>query len=78
MEDQNMAANETSSGSDEEVENFDAPVESSSNKHALPGILGVQSLLTFFILAAAWMVAFSSRLFAVVRFESIIHEFDPW
>lgn len=42
------------------------------------GILGVQSLLTFVILAAAWTVAFFSRLFAVVRFESIIHEFDPW
>lgn len=25
-----------------------------------------------------WLVAFSSRLFAVVRFESVIHEFDPW
>lgn len=32
----------------------------------------------FSILAAAWIVAFFSRLFAVVRFESIIHEFDPW
>lgn len=42
------------------------------------GILGAQSLLTCFILAAAWLVAFFSRLFAVVRFESIIHEFDPW
>lgn len=26
----------------------------------------------------AWIVGFASRLFAVVRFESIIHEFDPW
>ena len=42
------------------------------------GVLGAQSLLTCFILAAAWIVAFFSRLFAVVRFESIIHEFDPW
>ncbi|XP_065053854.1 dolichyl-diphosphooligosaccharide--protein glycosyltransferase subunit STT3B-like [Rhopilema esculentum] len=39
---------------------------------------GVQSLLSFLILFAAWLVGFSSRLFAVVRFESIIHEFDPW
>lgn len=37
-----------------------------------------QSLLTFFILSLAWLVGFSSRLFAVIRFESIIHEFDPW
>ena len=24
------------------------------------------------------MLGFFSRLFAVIRFESIIHEFDPW
>ena len=42
------------------------------------GVSGVQYLLTFFILGTAWIVAFFSRLFAVVRFESIIHEFDPW
>ncbi|KAI1721475.1 oligosaccharyl transferase STT3 subunit domain-containing protein [Ditylenchus destructor] len=35
-------------------------------------------LLTFVILALAWFVGFASRLFAIVRFESIIHEFDPW
>ena len=39
---------------------------------------GWMSLLTFFILAFAWLAGFSSRLFAVIRFESIIHEFDPW
>lgn len=27
---------------------------------------------------AAWLAGFLSRLFAVIRFESIIHEFDPW
>ncbi|EEC17161.1 oligosaccharyl transferase, putative, partial [Ixodes scapularis] len=37
-----------------------------------------QTLLRFTILALAWLVGFSSRLFAVIRFESIIHEFDPW
>uniref|UniRef100_A0A914W2M4 dolichyl-diphosphooligosaccharide--protein glycotransferase n=1 Tax=Plectus sambesii TaxID=2011161 RepID=A0A914W2M4_9BILA len=36
------------------------------------------SLLTFVILALAWFVGFASRLFAIIRFESIIHEFDPW
>ncbi|KAH7731561.1 Dolichyl-diphosphooligosaccharide--protein glycosyltransferase subunit STT3B [Aphelenchoides avenae] len=40
--------------------------------------LGYTSLLTFVILALAWFVGFASRLFAIVRFESIIHEFDPW
>ena len=39
---------------------------------------GWKSLLTFMILALAWIVGFASRLFAVIRFESIIHEFDPW
>uniref|UniRef100_H2T3S0 Dolichyl-diphosphooligosaccharide--protein glycosyltransferase subunit STT3B n=1 Tax=Takifugu rubripes TaxID=31033 RepID=H2T3S0_TAKRU len=36
------------------------------------------SLLSFTILFLAWLAGFSSRLFAVIRFESIIHEFDPW
>ena len=40
--------------------------------------MGVASLLRFCILIMAWIVGFSSRLFAVIRFESIIHEFDPW
>ncbi|GLV42191.1 Catalytic subunit 3B of the oligosaccharyltransferase complex [Carabus blaptoides fortunei] len=39
---------------------------------------GYCSLLTFIILLLAWIAGFSSRLFAVIRFESIIHEFDPW
>ncbi|RKO86110.1 STT3 subunit of Oligosaccharyl transferase, partial [Blyttiomyces helicus] len=30
------------------------------------------------ILAAIAVLAFSSRLFSVLRFESVIHEFDPW
>ncbi|CAB4004328.1 dolichyl-diphosphooligosaccharide--glycosyltransferase subunit STT3B, partial [Paramuricea clavata] len=39
---------------------------------------GIQSLLCFVVLSLAWLVGFASRLFAVIRFESIIHEFDPW
>ncbi|WAR04459.1 STT3B-like protein [Mya arenaria] len=39
---------------------------------------GWKSLISFSTLALAWLVGFSSRLFAVIRFESIIHEFDPW
>ena len=39
---------------------------------------GIKSLLTFGVLALACLAAFCSRLFAVIRFESIIHEFDPW
>lgn len=40
--------------------------------------VGFSSLITFTILLIAWLAGFSSRLFAVIRFESIIHEFDPW
>ncbi|KAL4228662.1 Dolichyl-diphosphooligosaccharide--protein glycosyltransferase subunit stt3b [Mactra antiquata] len=39
---------------------------------------GWKSLISFVTLSLAWLVGFSSRLFAVIRFESIIHEFDPW
>lgn len=41
-------------------------------------IEGARSLLVVTVLGLACVVAFSSRLFAVIRFESIIHEFDPW
>lgn len=39
---------------------------------------GYSSLITFAVLMIAWLSGFASRLFAVIRFESIIHEFDPW
>jgi len=39
---------------------------------------GSKSLIVFIVLAIACIVGFASRLFAVIRFESIIHEFDPW
>ena len=49
-----------------------------SKQRSIDVVTGTQSLLTVVILGLACMVAFSSRLFAVIRFESIIHEFDPW
>jgi len=36
------------------------------------------SLLKISILSAACVLAFASRLFSVLRFESVIHEFDPY
>ena len=42
-----------------------------SNKNLL-------SLLRLIIIFTISGAAISSRLFAVVRHESIIHEFDPW
>ena len=47
-------------------------------QRGLDVIAGTQSLLIVVILGLACIVSFSSRLFAVIRFESIIHEFDPW
>ncbi|CAG9766152.1 unnamed protein product [Ceutorhynchus assimilis] len=38
----------------------------------------INSLIVFVVLLLAWVAGFASRLFAVIRFESIIHEFDPW
>jgi hypothetical protein len=38
----------------------------------------VRSLLKICILGCIAAAACSSRLFAVINFESIIHEFDPW
>jgi dolichyl-diphosphooligosaccharide--protein glycosyltransferase len=35
-------------------------------------------LLRIIILAAIYLLAFSVRLFSVLRFESVIHEFDPY
>lgn len=56
-------------------QSFRAAARSSSSGSL---VAGSKSLLIFFVLALAWLVGFSSRLFSVLRFESIIHEFDPW
>jgi dolichyl-diphosphooligosaccharide--protein glycosyltransferase len=37
-----------------------------------------RTLLRAIILLTIAGAAISSRLFSVIRFESIIHEFDPW
>ena len=49
-----------------------------STKSSLPDMSGLKSLLVVVILSVAWVLGFGTRLFAVIRFESIIHEFDPW
>lgn len=44
-------------------------------------IIALESLQTFLkicIFISIFGAAISSRLFSVIRFESIIHEFDPW
>lgn len=37
-----------------------------------------KTLLKTAILGLIAGTAFSSRLFSIVRYESVIHEFDPW
>lgn len=37
-----------------------------------------EALLRYVILAFTWLLGFCTRLFSVLRYESIIHEFDPW
>jgi asparagine N-glycosylation enzyme membrane subunit Stt3 len=39
---------------------------------------GVQVLIKYGILLMICAMAFLIRLFAVVRYESVIHEFDPY
>ncbi|AMD21505.1 HER227Cp [Eremothecium sinecaudum] len=38
----------------------------------------IQIFLKMLIFICIFVAAISSRLFSVIRFESIIHEFDPW
>ncbi|CAF0868210.1 unnamed protein product [Adineta steineri] len=39
---------------------------------------GLKSLITVIILICICISGFISRLFSIIRFESVIHEFDPW
>ena len=69
----------TANGEAESLKKVDAVDESpQSSGDSERGAKGALSLLAVVILGAAYLVAFCSRLFAVIRFESIIHEFDPW
>lgn len=58
-------------------------VQVGMSEHKNAGVRGVvlpwiKTVLTVAIFVAMFGAAISSRLFSVIRFESIIHEFDPW
>ncbi|OJJ88860.1 dolichyl-diphosphooligosaccharide--protein glycosyltransferase subunit STT3 [Aspergillus glaucus CBS 516.65] len=53
----------------------DAPVDALLKGSSGKNTRGLLRIIILFTIAAA---AVSSRLFSVIRFESIIHEFDPW
>ena len=61
----------------------DSLPQSSSQKFAVFNLAnynqaGVKTLLIFVSLACICLAGFLTRLFSVIRYESIIHEFDPW
>lgn len=53
-------------------------VNNGRNTGIFNNMTGFSTLITVTVLLLAWLAGFASRLFAVIRFESIIHEFDPW
>ena len=59
-------------------ENGKESFDSKQQQRTIDILDGAQSLISVVVLALCCLVSFSSRLFAVIRFESIIHEFDPW
>jgi len=63
------------------VPQADQSTTPSHEKVADSGLLnptGVKTLLVFVILSCICITGFMVRLFSVIRYESIIHEFDPW
>jgi len=55
------------------VEKHDGLVESTS-----AGLKQTETLVRIGTLCLIYVMAFSARMFSVIRYESIIHEFDPW
>ena len=43
----------------------------------VPSHKNLEIILRFSILITLFLLAFSVRLFSVLRYESVIHEFDP-
>ena len=50
----------------------------SSTTIPVENLSGIPTVLKYGILGLICLLAFSIRLFAVVRYESVIHEFDPY
>ena len=60
---------------------MDTLIASLPFKQYLPQKLSYEKQETFlklFILTLAGILAFATRLFSVLRYESVIHEFDPY
>ena len=63
---------------DESTKKLNERAEAKQQQKTTDFLDGAQSLITVVVLGLCCLVAFCIRLFAVIRFESIIHEFDPW
>lgn len=73
------AAEEEREGKNKKGEETGKVLYDASHQQKTADLLdGAQSLITVVVLCLCCIASFSSRLFAVIRFESIIHEFDPW
>lgn len=62
-------------------QDVDTPLESESatvDAAFKTTIVWVQAILKAVIFISIFGAAISARLFSIIRFESIIHEFDPW
>jgi dolichyl-diphosphooligosaccharide---protein glycosyltransferase len=53
-------------------------MSSSSAAPAVSGFAKAENVLTWTVLSLSMVLAFSVRLFSVLRYESVIHEFDPY
>ncbi|XP_055333682.1 dolichyl-diphosphooligosaccharide--protein glycosyltransferase subunit STT3B-like [Paramacrobiotus metropolitanus] len=69
---------EESSPEESHTKPASSEVAKKTKRPLIAGKVGFLALFPILVLALAWIVGFCSRLFAVVRFEAIIHEFDPW
>jgi dolichyl-diphosphooligosaccharide---protein glycosyltransferase len=49
-----------------------------SDEQGLLNPTGAKTLIVVAVLTSVCLVGFMTRLFSVIRYESIIHEFDPW
>ena len=68
---------QTSSVNDSDLKKLNGNVNNDVNA-ALVNVTGVKTLLLVTALACVCLTGFMTRLFSVIRYESIIHEFDPW
>ena len=72
------AANVANSASEPTVDAKQAKTAHTPVVTGLWNPTGIKTLLVFTSLACVCITGFMTRLFSVIRYESIIHEFDPW